>query len=507
MSKFYLTTPLYYVNASPHIGHAYTNIAADTLARFKRLKKEEVYFLTGTDEHGEKIRDAAEAEGKAPQEFVDEMVGNFTHLWKTLNISYDFFIRTTASFHQDVVKEAVEILFKKGDIYKSVYKGFYCVPCESFWTDSQVKEFMCPECKRPLEEIEESNYFFKLSKYTSWLLKYLKENPQSIKPKIRYNEVLGFLENTQLADLCISRPKKRVSWGVEFPFDKDYVVYVWFDALLNYISGAGYLFEQERFARLWPADCHFIGKDILRQHAIFWPIMLHALDLEPPRMVFAHGWWLIKEEKMSKSKGNIVNPLELVKELGTDSLRYFILREVPFGWDGNFSYTGLVKRINADLANDLGNLVYRTLNMAERYFEGRVESSKKDVPQEFKPFTENLKKEYTHFMDNLEFSSALERVWSFINTMNKYIEDEKPWVMWKERRLADLAWFIFSLLEGIRIVSVYIYPFMPQKSVSILRQLGCKIDESDLSLDEANWSSRVFLVKKEAPLFPRIDVD
>jgi methionyl-tRNA synthetase len=514
MGKFYLTTPLYYVNASPHIGHAYTNIITDCIARFKRLMGEEVFFLTGTDEHGEKIKKSAE--GEDVKEFVDRVVGNFKNLWGKLNISYDYFIRTTFSFHQDVVKQVIISLFNKGDIYKEKYRGFYCIPCESFWTQPQVKESGgCPECKREVQEIEEENYFFRISKYERWLKEYLKSNPDFIRPTIRYNEVVGFLESNSLTDLCISRPKKRVSWGVEFPFDKEYVVYVWFDALLNYISGVGFYFDEDRFKKFWPADIHFIGKDILRQHAIFWPIILKALDIEMPRLIFAHGWWKIGEEKISKSRGNIVNPLELItaleqsaagrKSAGVDILRYFLLREVPLGMDGSFSWKAIVSRANSDLANDLGNLVYRTLNMAEKYFAGKISSLNREIPDVLRGPILSLEKKYVNAMNKIEPSIALEDIFRLINVMNKYIEDSKPWILWREEEKEQIKHFLYSLLEGIRIISLYLYPFLPYTTISINRQLG--IGE-DFSFHNVGWGGREgYQIYKDLPLFPRIDVD
>ncbi|MCP4652791.1 MAG: methionine--tRNA ligase [Candidatus Omnitrophica bacterium] len=506
MGKFYLTTPIYYVNASPHIGHAYTNIISDCLGRFKRIKGDEVFFLTGTDEHGEKIKKAALADNTDVLDFVNNVSDNFKNLWEKLNISYDCFIRTTDSAHKEAVKQVIIKLNENGDIYKAKYSAFYCMPCESFWTDTQTKDAngKCPLCSREVEKVEEENYFFKLSKYEDWLKQYLKDNPDCVRPKTRYNEVNGFLDNNKLADLCISRPKARVSWGVEFPLDCEYVVYVWFDALLNYLSGIGFGVDQEKVDKWWPADVHLMAKDILRHHAIFWPIMVHALGLAPGKIVFAHGWWKIGDEKISKSLGNIVNPLDVIKEIGVDALRYFLLREIPLGADGNYSSEAIITRINSDLANDVGNLVYRTLNMAEKYFQGDVSCDDCLLPVEFKQSLQALSVRYINLMDDLSFSKALELIFSFIGVMNKYIEDTKPWALHKENNLSRLKVFLCELLEGIRIVSLYLYPFMPQTSEAINKQLGIDLI---FSLDNIQWRAKAgFSTKKGKPLFPRIDV-
>jgi len=503
--KFYVTTAISYVNDVPHLGHACEAIAADVLARYNRLKGHNVFFLTGTDEHGNKIAQAAEKKGITPAELVDTMTDRFRTLSKNLNISYDDFIRTTELRHTKVVCEIFKRLYEQNDIYKGTYKGWYCTPCESFWLESQLREErLCPECKREVQRIEEESYLFRLSKYEKPLLKHFESHPSFVLPATRRNEVVQFIKGG-LKDTSVTR--LRLDWGVACPVEKKHSIYVWIDALINYISALGYTLNGERFSTYWPADVHLIGKDILRFHGVIWPAILMALGIKLPRMVFAHGWWKLKGEKMSKSKGIVIDPEEIVSEYGADCLRYFLLREVPFGEDGNFSISLFVKRVNSDLANDLGNLLNRTIPLVIRYCQGKVPPFYKDGG-ELKKKTEKVFSELDSAMNVLAFSQALSSIWKIVKLSNLYIDKNAPWQLAKEKnKQKELHNILYNLLETLRILALILFPFIPDSAQKIWTQLGIEGSIEDQIVEKAKiWGQLKpgTKVKEGPPLFPRI---
>jgi methionyl-tRNA synthetase len=511
---FYITTPIYYVNDVPHIGHAYTTIAADVLARYQRLKlgKDNVFFLTGLDEHGQKVQQAAAKAGIDPQTHCDRLAPQFINLWKRLRISNDDFVRTTEPRHKQVVQKALQTLYDKGEIYQASYTGWYCTFDERFWTEKDVIGGLCPDCHRPVEQLSETNYFFRMSKYQDWLIQYIKDHPDFIRPRSRQNEVLGFLQKP-LEDLSISRPKSRLSWGIELPFDPNYVTYVWFDALVNYISIPGYLTNEARFAKWWPATVHLIGKDILTTHSVYWSTMLKALGLELPRTIFAHGWWTVNGEKMSKSRGNVVDPYVLVDEFGVDQFRYFLLREVPFGQDGDFSQETFIGRINSELANDLGNLLNRALTMIERYAGGRVPHSgplgKTDLDTSLRETAAALLPQVEKHLAEIEFNRALEAIWRLVQLGNQYIDKTAPWNLAKNPQdKSRLNTVLYSAAETLRFLCVSLYPFIPEAAEEMKRQLGLMLDFSKpLLAHEITWGGIIpdTAIAKGPPLFPRIE--
>lgn len=506
--SFYITTPIYYPSDSLHIGHAYTTTIADTMARYKRLAGHDVLFVTGSDEHGQKIQRKADEKNITPIQYVDKIVASFQHLWEKLNISHDDFIRTTEQRHHAAVQEIFQKIYNQGDIYKAAYQGHYCTPCETFWVERQLVDGKCPDCGRETEIVEEESYFFRMSKYQDRLLTYIEENPDFIQPSSRRNEMINFIKGG-LEDLCVSRTT--FDWGIPVPFDTKHVVYVWFDALTNYITASGYLDDREKFAKFWPADVHLVGKEIVRFHSIIWPVILMALDIEIPKKVYGHGWLIMEGDKMSKSKGNVIDPLVLIEEFGPDAIRYFLLREITLGMDGNFSREALVNRINADLANDFGNLLHRTLSMIGRFNGGTIEATGdvEAVDQELTQLVENTVLQYEKFMDDMDINAAIKVIWTLISRTNKYIDETGPWALAKdEAKRSRLNTVLYNLAETLRVVSILIYPLMPVTAPEIWKQLGIEQDFATVTFADAkSWGKLPAGTKvgKAAPIFPRIE--
>ena len=504
--KFYITTPIYYPSANFHIGHCYTTIIADSIARYKRLCGYDVFFLTGTDEHGQKIQKKAEEVGVSPQEYVDKIVDNAKDLWKSLGISYDKFIRTTDKEHMEVVQKIFKKLYDQGDIYKGEYKGLYCTPCESFWTETQAVDNKCPDCGREVSMVSEEAYFFKLSKYQDRLVDYIESHPNFIEPESRKNEMINNFIKPGLEDLCVSRTS--FNWGIPVSFDEKHVVYVWLDALSNYISALGYLTDNDDlFKKYWPADIHIVGKEIVRFHTIIWPIMLMALGIELPKQVFGHGWLVINGGKISKSTGNYKDPREYISLYGVDAVRYFALREVPFGNDGNFSEDALIGRINGDLANILGNLVNRTIGMINKYFDGIVENKNvvEDIDKELINYVISLKDKVDKSMNNLEISVCLENIFDVYRRCNKYIDETMPWVLAKSEDKKDrLSTVLYNLIESIRYATVLLQAFLPETADRIFEQINTKYCDYN-TLDKFGYYELGNKVNKAEVLFQRVD--
>ncbi len=508
-NSYYVTTPIYYVNDQPHIGHAYTTILADVLANYHRLLDVPTYFLTGADEHGQKVQQAAKKNGLTPQQQCDRTVVRFQALWDRLRITHDDFIRTTEPRHKAIVQEVLQELFDRNEIYRDEYEGWYCIGCERFFTEKDLVEGNCSECGRKVDAIVETNYFFRMSNYREWLIEYIETHPNFIQPTFRANETLGFLKTKELQDLCISRPKSRLSWGIELPFDKDFVTYVWFDALLNYITAIGYKTDDKRFNRWWPATQQLIGKDILTTHTVYWPTMLEAMGLPLPKTIFAHGWWLTGRTKMSKSLGNVVDPMDMIDRYGSDAFRYFLIAEMTLGQDASFTEEAFIRRYNSDLANDLGNLLSRTLNMLDRYCNGNVPTVKNTVidgvsEKDLWNTVQRAVAEMENFIETMRLNSAIAKIMLAVRKVNQYLEIKQPWTLAKEGKTDEVNTTLYLAVESLRICGALLYPIMPKKMTILCRTLGIKPQLVQLRTFGVIVGGTA--IEKINPLFPRVEL-